>query len=136
MKHQYGLVQRLGLLLLVGLVSACALPSTSVPGPTPPMRQRVLVPTATSPTEPAAFTTTSSPSNATTTDVKTAATTTTNDTTVATSELTPSQAALLAKLPSRGAAPELDNATWFNSAPLKLTDLRGKVVIVEFWTYG
>ena len=48
----------------------------------------------------------------------------------------PEQAALLAKLPSRGLAPELRNETWFNSAPLMLTELRGKVVMVEFWTFG
>jgi thiol-disulfide isomerase/thioredoxin len=33
-------------------------------------------------------------------------------------------------------APEFTNATWINSAPLRLTDLRGKVVLVEFWTFG
>jgi glutathione peroxidase-family protein len=25
---------------------------------------------------------------------------------------------------------------WFNSAPLNMTGLRGKVVLVDFWTYG
>jgi thiol-disulfide isomerase/thioredoxin len=25
---------------------------------------------------------------------------------------------------------------WFNSAPLSIADLRGKVVLVDFWTYG
>jgi len=25
---------------------------------------------------------------------------------------------------------------WFNSAPLNISDLRGKVVLVNFWTYG
>jgi thiol-disulfide isomerase/thioredoxin len=25
---------------------------------------------------------------------------------------------------------------WFNSAPLAISDLRGKVVLVHFWTYG
>src|SRR5215813_13162894 len=33
-------------------------------------------------------------------------------------------------------APEITNDTWVNSAPLRLTDLRGKVVLVEFWTFG
>jgi thiol-disulfide isomerase/thioredoxin len=25
---------------------------------------------------------------------------------------------------------------WFNSAPLNMANLRGKVVLVDFWTYG
>jgi thiol-disulfide isomerase/thioredoxin len=40
-------------------------------------------------------------------------------------------------LPDLGPAPELANETWLNvSAPLRLADLRGKVVIVEMWTLG
>ena len=39
-------------------------------------------------------------------------------------------------LPSQGPAPELTNEVWINSEPLRLEDLRGKVAIVEFWTYG
>jgi thiol-disulfide isomerase/thioredoxin len=43
----------------------------------------------------------------------------------------------LAALPDLGPAPELTNATWLNvDAPLRLADLRGKVVIVEMWTFG
>ena len=33
-------------------------------------------------------------------------------------------------------APEFTNDTWINSEPLRLNDLRGKVVLIEFWTYG
>jgi len=33
-------------------------------------------------------------------------------------------------------APELANTTWINSAPLRLEELRGKVILLEFWTYG
>lgn len=34
-------------------------------------------------------------------------------------------------------APELTGETWLNtSSPLRLTDLRGKVVLLEMWTFG
>jgi len=43
----------------------------------------------------------------------------------------------LASLPDLGPAPELTNDIWLNvDAPLRLADLRGKVVIVEMWTFG
>ena len=34
------------------------------------------------------------------------------------------------------AAPEITGAPWINSEPLSLEKLRGRVVFVEFWTYG
>ena len=41
------------------------------------------------------------------------------------------------ELPVIGPAPEWDNETWINSeGPLELADLRGKVVLLEFWTFG
>ncbi len=33
-------------------------------------------------------------------------------------------------------APTIANETWLNSAPLHESDLKGKVVLVEFWTFG
>lgn len=34
------------------------------------------------------------------------------------------------------AAPEIAGGPWINSGPLTLAALRGRVVAVEFWTYG
>src|SRR5215213_11955065 len=43
----------------------------------------------------------------------------------------------LASLPDLGPAPEFTNDTWLNvDSPLRLADLRGKVVILEMWTFG
>jgi thiol-disulfide isomerase/thioredoxin len=40
-------------------------------------------------------------------------------------------------LPSEGAMPPLTGAVaWLNSPPLTATALRGKVVLIDFWTFG
>ena len=40
-------------------------------------------------------------------------------------------------LPDLGPAPELANSVWLNTdSPLRLADLRGKVVGLEMWTFG
>ncbi|HEX2439073.1 MAG TPA: hypothetical protein VHT71_12275 [Methylomirabilota bacterium] len=42
-----------------------------------------------------------------------------------------------AQVPRAGsAAPEVTGGPWINSPPLSLAALRGRVVLVEFWTYG
>lgn len=33
-------------------------------------------------------------------------------------------------------APDIAGGPWINSAPLTLPALKGRVVLVEFWTYG
>ncbi len=33
-------------------------------------------------------------------------------------------------------APELGGGAWINSAPLTTAGLRGRVVLVDFWTFG
>ncbi len=41
------------------------------------------------------------------------------------------------KLKDYGPAPELSNEVWLNTdAPLRLADLRGKVTLIDMWTYG
>ena len=43
----------------------------------------------------------------------------------------------IASLPDLGTAPELTNDTWLNvDSPLRLADLRGKVVLIDMWTFG
>jgi thiol-disulfide isomerase/thioredoxin len=38
---------------------------------------------------------------------------------------------------TQGTAPDFAGiSNWFNSKPLNIADLRGKVVLVDFWTYG
>ena len=45
--------------------------------------------------------------------------------------------ASLPDLPDLGPAPELTNEVWLNvDAPLRLADLRGKVVAIDMWTFG
>jgi hypothetical protein len=44
---------------------------------------------------------------------------------------------IVASLPDLGPAPELTNEVWLNvDAPLRLADLRGKVVALDMWTFG
>jgi len=48
-----------------------------------------------------------------------------------------SRAATLPPLPKLGPAPELAGlGPWYNSSPLSLAALKGKVVLVDFWTYS
>lgn len=40
-------------------------------------------------------------------------------------------------LPDLGPAPEFKNETWLNATePVTLASLQGKVVLLEFWTFG
>jgi hypothetical protein len=42
-----------------------------------------------------------------------------------------------AQVPRAGSgAPEVAGGPWVNSGPLTMAGLRGRVVLVEFWTYG
>ena len=38
--------------------------------------------------------------------------------------------------PKGALAPDITSATWLNSPVLAAADLRGRVVVVEFWTHG
>jgi thiol-disulfide isomerase/thioredoxin len=49
--------------------------------------------------------------------------------------LAPHGRAYSGELPSRTPAPDFHGTVWFNSAPLTLAQLHGKVVLVDFWEY-
>ena len=36
----------------------------------------------------------------------------------------------------RRPAPALEAIEWYNSPPLSMSQLRGKVVMIDFWTYS
>ena len=99
-------------------------PPIAVPSPTPPPTDTAapVSPTATTALTPAP---TESP-----TDTPQPAPTPTAP------ALSAEQQALLARYPPKGAAPPVENEVWLNSPPLAWESLAGKVVIVEFWTYG
>ena len=47
------------------------------------------------------------------------------------------EVAFRADLPDLGAAAELNNEVWLNTdRPLRLNELRGKVVLLDMWTFG
>jgi len=51
--------------------------------------------------------------------------------------LTQLPAEVKADLPDLGEAPELENEVWLNTdQPLRMVDLRGKVVLLDMWTFG
>lgn len=39
-------------------------------------------------------------------------------------------------LPDKPLAPAIESDTWLNTQPLQWNELRGKVVMIEFWTFG
>ncbi len=47
------------------------------------------------------------------------------------------EASEASEYPDLGPAPELENTVWLNTdGPLRLADLRGKVVLLDMWTFG
>ncbi len=51
--------------------------------------------------------------------------------------LPPTRGDIVVDLPDMGEAPEFMNEVWLNSdGPVTLASQRGKVVLLEFWTFG
>jgi hypothetical protein len=57
--------------------------------------------------------------------------------TACTSPAKPASQSGIVSYPDLGFAPELVGEVWLNSDnPLRLADLRGKVVLLDMWTFG
>lgn len=111
----------------------------------PPTEQHVALPTEPSPTAMVSPTDTTAPVSETSTTASTAVPPTESPTempptaTVSPTDTpapSPAQQAVLNRYPQKGAAAPVKNDVWLNSPPQAWESLRGKVVIVEFWTYG
>ena len=49
----------------------------------------------------------------------------------------PAEEAIMLDLPDLGPAPEIVNQTWLNTdEPVTIASQRGKVILLEFWTFG
>lgn len=49
----------------------------------------------------------------------------------------PTEELIVVNLEDLGPAPEIENEVWLNTErPLSLASQRGKVVLLEFWTFG
>ncbi len=96
-------------LMIPLLVGACAAAlSTTTPSPQPPAEATVPEPIGQATSQPMA--------NAT---------------------QPPAEVAFRADLPDLGVAAELNNEVWLNTdRPLRLSELRGKVVLLDMWTFG
>jgi hypothetical protein len=116
-------------LVLTGLMTACAGASVT----TPATRSAPTVTAGVATTAPAVSAATATPATA---PVATAMVTTGVASPPAAPAATsqPSPATAAAITPAAKAAPELTSMQWFNSAPLTLADLRGKAVLLVFWS--
>jgi len=50
--------------------------------------------------------------------------------------LSPFRTITAPRVSGHATAPDLAAGNWINSEPLKLKDLRGRVVLIDFWTFG
>lgn len=97
------------------------------------------VPTATDLPKPTEIPTVVEPQPTATTIPPSATTIPASPTTIPTATATappPTATPIRSDLPDLGIAPEIANEIWINSDhPVRLADLRGQVVMVEFWTF-
>lgn len=56
---------------------------------------------------------------------------------VSTEHVSSDQTFLALELKDQGVAPELTNEVWLNAdSPLRLGGLQGKVILLDFWSFG